>query len=236
MSHRATCSGPADGPRELARAIAPRPARGRAVRCQGGSALVAVLLVLSLGLVTTGVLVLLSSSEVRLAASDREAVEARYAAEAAFDRAMVDLRATASWSDVLAGWVSSSFAVGPALLPTASGTIDLEVERERMQSLTDATSAAAANAPRWRLFGWGPLDSVLPAVVDSRSPLSVAVWVADDEAEADGMPETDSNQSVWVRAVAYGGWGGRHAIEGLVLRAAPGGPLRRVIWREASGP
>lgn len=202
---------------------------------QQGTALIAVLLVLSLGLATTGVLVLLSAAELRLAASDRDAVEARYAAESAFDWALVDLQASASWTEVLAGTLGSSFAVGPAQLPSGAGVVDSEAERLRMQELTDAASAAGPNTPRWRLFGWGRLDDVLPGVVESRSPMAVAVWVADDEADLDGTAEHDSNQTLWVRAVAYGGQGGRRAIEGLVMRGAPApGPLRRLIWREAS--
>mgnify|MGYP001119426987 CR=1 FL=1 len=203
---------------------------------EAGSALASVLLVLALGLATTAVLVLLTSAEVRLAASDRDAVEARYAAESALDRALVDLQAIASWDDVLSGGVGSSFGVGPPSLTVSSATIDLEAERQAMQARTDASSAAGGNTPRWRLFGWGRLDEVLPPTVASQSPMAVAVWVADDEAEADGASEQDTNQTLWVRAVAYAGHGGRRVIEGLVMRSGPApAPLRRLIWREAAG-
>lgn len=233
MSYREISTLPGDAPGR------PRLAAGVHVygsrKWESGSALAAVLLVLALGLATTAVLVLLSSAEVRLAASDRDAVEARYAAESALDRALVDLQAIASWDDVLTGGVASSFGVGPPMLTVSSATIDLEVERQAMQARTDASSAAGGNTPRWRLFGWGRLDEVLPPIVASQSPMAVAVWVADDEAEVDGASEQDTNQTVWVRAVAYGSRGGRRVIEGLVVRSGPApAPLRRLIWREAA--
>lgn len=207
----------------------------RRVRRARGSALVAVLMTLSLGLATTAVLVLLSATEWHLAAADRDALEVRYAAESAFDRALVELQGIGSWGDVLSGTLAASFGAGSPEVRTPTGVIDLEVERERMQARTDAVSTVGPNTPRWRLFGWGRLDDVLPAVVELRSAVAVAVWVADDEAEGDGAAEADSNQTVWVRAVAYGPRGARRAVEGLVVReAAAPGPLRRVIWRDAS--
>lgn len=205
-------------------------------RCgQSGSALAAVMAVLSLGLVTTAVLVLLTSSEVGLAARDRDAAEARYAAELAFERALVDLQATLAWSDVLSGAIGSSFAVGPPRLDLGTRTVDLEAERLAMQTRTDTSSTVGANTPRWQLFGWGRLDEVLPAGVESASSLAVAVWVADDEAEVDGVATQDGNGGVWVRAVAYGPLGGRRVVEGLVVREGAGlAPLRRAIWREVA--
>lgn len=200
-----------------------------------GSALAVAMGVGSLGLAIVAVLVLLSSTEVGLAARDRDAAEARYAAELAFERALVDLQATAAWSDVLSGVLGSSFAVGPPWLDLATQTVDLEAERRSMQTRTDATSTVGANTPRWQLFGWGRLDDVLPAGVESNSPLAVAVWVADDEAEVDGLPARDANGAVWVRAVAYGPRAGRRVVEGLVLREGVGmGLLRRAIWREVT--
>ena len=205
-------------------------------RPQRGAALPAVLLVLVLGLAVTGVLLLLASAEVRLAAADRDAAEARYAAESALDRAILDLQVMGSWTDALGGLVGSSFSVGAPVLTVGTATVDLEAERAVMQARTEATSAAGPNTPRWRLFAWGPLDDALPAMLDLRSPVAFAVWLADDEAEADGDSGRDTNQAVWVRAIAYGPGGGRRVIDGLVARTAPAPvPLRRLIWREGSG-
>lgn len=213
----------------LATHVHPRCDRGPA-----GSALVAVLSVLSLGLATTAVLVLLSSAEWRLAAADRDALEARYAAEAALDRALVDLQATTAWDDVLGGVVQGSMGSCGARVKVGGTEIDLEAERQRMQARTNA-GGGGPNTPRWVLFGCGRLDDVLPAAVDSRSALYVSVWVADDEAELDAAVERDSNQAVWLRAVAFGPLGARRAVEALVVRttAAPT-PVRRLVWRDAS--
>lgn len=200
-----------------------------------GSSIVAVLVALSIGLAATGVLVMLSVAEVRLAAADRDTLEVRYAAEAALDRAVVDLQQLSSWNDVLAGLPGSSFAVGPrALLVPGRPLIDLEAEGARMQAATDAASSAGADTPRWRLFGWGPFSAVLPHNVDLRSPVAVAVWVADDEAEHDGAPQLDGNQTVWLRAVAYGPGTSGRTIDALLTRdAAAPSPLRRLVWRAA---
>lgn len=232
MSSHAIWNGHRDpSPRALATSLH-RSGTGRG---QSGSALAAVMGVLSLGLVATAVLVLLTSSEVRLAARDRDAAEARYAAELAFERALVDLEAILAWSDVLSGAMGSSFAVGLPRLDLGSRTVDLEVERLAMQARTDATSTVGANTPRWQLFGWGRLDDVLPAGVSLASPVAIAVWVADDEAEVDGAPTQEGNGAVWVRAVAYGPVGGRRVVEGLVVReGAALAPLRRAIWREVA--
>ncbi len=234
MSYRGTCTpGGDDG--AGARGGGGVPV-GRDGARQRGAALPAVLLVLALGLAVTGVLVLLSSAEVRLAAADRDAAEARYAAEAALDRAVLDLQAMASWTDALGGLVGSSFSVGAPVLVAGASTVDLEAERSAMQARTAATSAAGANTPQWRLFAWGPLADALPATLDLRSPIAVAVWIADDEAEVDGDSGRDTNQAVWVRAVAYGPGGGRRVIDGLVARTAPApASLRRLIWREGGG-
>ena len=117
------------------------PRRGRA-RGNAGSSLVAVLMVLALGITIAGVLALLSSAEVRIAAADRDAHEARYAAESGLDRALVDLQAAASWDDVLAGTMTASFALGPSQVTLADGRrLDSERERLSMQALSAASSA-----------------------------------------------------------------------------------------------
>jgi hypothetical protein len=193
-------------------------------------------MVLALGITIAGVLALLSSAEVRIASADRDAHEARYAAESGLDRALVDLQAAASWDDALAGTMTASFALGPSQVTLADGRLlDLERERLSMQALSAASSALGPDTPRWRLFGWGWFADWLPATIDLESALFVAVWVADDEGERDGAPEHDGNQAVWVRSVAFGPQGTRRGVEALVLRseAAPA-PLRRLVWRQAA--
>jgi hypothetical protein len=202
-----------------------------------GSSLLAVLAVLALAMTLTAVLTLLSSAEARIAAADRDAREARYAAESGLDRALVDLRESSSWDDVLSGMTAASCAAGPRRVNLTDGrALDLDRETLAMQAITDAGSVRGPNTPRWRLYGWGSITDCLPASLDLTSSLFVAVWVADDEAEGDGRPEEDGNQAIWVRAVAYGAMSTRRSVEALVVRSAPApGPLRRLVWRDTAG-
>lgn len=202
-----------------------------------GSSLVAVLAVLALAATIAAVLTLLSSAEARIAAADRDAHEARYAAESGLDRALVDLQQAANWDDALQGVLGASFAVGGRQVSLADGRpLDLDAETSLMQARTDAGSAIGPDTPRWRLYGWGRLHDWLPPTVDLSSPMYVAVWLADDEGERDGRPDDDSNQALWVRAVAYGPLSTRRSVEALVLRTAPPPvPLRRLVWRESAG-
>ena len=67
----------------------------------------------------------------------------------------------------------------------------------QLQADTDTLNLWGANNPRWKLFAWGPLSSMLP---DNQidSAMYVAVWVADDPADGtggviDGDPTSDVN-------------------------------------------
>jgi hypothetical protein len=189
--------------------------------------------VFAAGLTAAAVLVVLSASESRVAATYRDALEARYAAESALERAVADLQLLAAWDDVLAGVMTSSLTVDVA--GAAGGGVSVEDETSRLQARSDALHPAAADAPRWRPFLWAPFPDLVTALAELDTPLVVVAWVADDEADVDGDPADDSNQAVWVRAVALGPRGIRHEVETLVTRtAAPPGPVRRVAWRHAT--
>ena len=197
-----------------------------------GTALLAVALVISVGLVVAAVVVLLGASESRVAAAHREGVEARYAAESALDRALLDLQAIASWDDVLAGYQTASLTVGGPLVVAGSTSVDLVAETGRLQAATNALPGHGPDTPRWRAFLWAPLVDVVPATADLESPLVVVAWVADDEAELDGDPEDDGNQAVWVHAAAFGPGGTSRRVEALAARSGPSpAPLRRLTWR-----
>lgn len=201
-----------------------------------GSALLVVSLVIALGLTVAGVLVLLGASEARVAAAHRDAFEARYAAESAMDRAVLELQGLASWDDVLAGAATSSLTMGMGVVESEGCRLDLATETLRLQAETDARPGHGANTPRWRPFLWAPLRDLAPAGADMESPLAVVVWVADDEAELDGNASDDSNQAVWVHARACGPGRAEGTVEALVTRAGPSpGPLRRLVWRLGGG-
>lgn len=199
---------------------------------ESGTALLGVALIVSIGLLVTGVIVLLGASESRVSAAHRDGVEARYAAESALDRALLDLQAIGSWDDVLAGLLTGSLTVG-APWPAADGTVvDLAAETARLQAATDARPGHGPNTPQWRPFMWAPLADLVPVPADLHSAMVVVAWVADDEAETDGNPDNDGNQAVWVHAAAFGPGGTCRRVEALAARSgvAPA-PITRLTWR-----
>jgi hypothetical protein len=70
-----------------------------------------------------------------------------------------------------------------------------------------------------RLFAYGPISDMLPnSTIDS--PMYVAVWIADDPAEADGDPAADTNGTLTLHAEALGPMGTRKVIEVTVARTS----------------
>jgi hypothetical protein len=202
----------------------------------GGSALLAVLLVLALGLTLAAVLALLGAAESRVAAAHRDGFEARYAAESALDRAVLELEASPAWDDVLGGLATSSLTVGSGVVRGDGRVVDLAAETARLQARTESGPGHGGNTPRWRPFLWAPFGLLAPPGADLESPLAVIAWVADDEAERDGDADRDSNQAVWLCAEAYGPEHTSYRVEALVTRPGPGlGPLRRLVWRGFPG-
>src|SRR5215203_1651898 len=79
-----------------------------------GFALVVTLMVMSLLLALSLALTLTTMTETRIAAAYRRGVEARYAADAAVARAVLELSKESRWDEVLAGTLTSSFVDGAA--------------------------------------------------------------------------------------------------------------------------
>jgi hypothetical protein len=167
-----------------------------------GIALVLALLGMVLLLTLGGALVVLTSTEARIAASFRDGLEAFYAAEAGLARALVDLR-TADWEAVKAGGARSSAAV--EAFDLAAAERDLE---------------AVSGGRGWHPYAYGSFGDLVVGMEAGRR-LSVVVWVAADPAADD---------TVIVRSHAYGPGGVRRMLEATVRRA-PDGP-RIVQWRE----
>src|SRR5262249_61786066 len=101
------------------------------MRLSGEQGIAVIVAVMATTLMVTlgGALILLSPSEPAIAANFRAAHEATYAADAAIERALADLRNQADWTPVLAGSVQSSLVdglpSGTRTLPDGS-TIDLD--------------------------------------------------------------------------------------------------------------
>lgn len=136
------------------------------------------------------------------------------------------------WNDILSGSEQSPFIDGSMsaqkVLP-AGGRITLCCDGNsatgQLQASTDAANLWGANNPRWKLFAWGPLNSMLPnASLDTS--MYVAVWVADDPADgpdvahADGNPAMDTNGVLTLHAEAYGPGGTRKVVEVTVARTS----------------
>jgi hypothetical protein len=87
------------------------------------------------------------------------------------------------------------------------------------------------NNPRWQLFAYGPVNSLLPAG-NLNSPFYVVVWIGDDPAEVDGDPTRDdatgTNSAgrgvVMLRAEAFGPFGSHKRLEAPVQRPQPASP------------
>lgn len=221
------------------------------VHQERGVALVIALMATTMMLTLGSALVLLSSSETVIAANFRAAHEARYAADAAMERALVDLRGVPDWTMVLSGGVRSSFVDGApsgnrALIDGSS--IDLEqvtnlANCQKPTACADAEIAATttdrpwgANNPRWTLYAYGALAGSLGAST-VHSAFYVIVFVGDDPSENDGDPTLDGfsvagdpnpgRGIVSVRAEAFGPRNAHRVVEATVARleiapAAPG--------------
>jgi hypothetical protein len=220
------------------------------VRAEAGVAVIVALLAMLLMIAIGAALVLTTSSETMIAANFRASTEAFYAADAAIERAMVELNGIADWNAVLTGSRRSAFVDGPpsGMRTLADGsTVDLTaIVNQANCGRVVACSAAemdavtierpwGANNPRWQLFAYGPLTpSASPGTIDAA--YYILVLVGDDSAENDGNPLQDGAGSsnsgsgvVVLRAEARGARGARKAIEATIAR---GNAPRLLTWRE----
>ena len=202
---------------------------------QDGTALIIALMSMMLLTALGGAVIMVSRTETAIANNYRNSQEALYAADAAIERVVQDLLMVPRWNDILANGgagvagVTSSFTRGnpasPITMP-AGGKVTLNATTANMQALTDADDVWGNNDPQWRLFAWGPLSDLLDtSTIDSN--MYVAVWVADDPADAppstgvaDGNPLLDSNGTLTLRAEAIGPGGTRKTIEVTVARTS----------------
>lgn len=222
-------------------------------RSERGVALVvctlAMVLVMALGVA----LVIATSTEVQIAANFRTSYEGVYAAGAALERALADLRSLADWNPVLDGSVRSGFADGPPtgvrLLPDGS-TIDLAqlvnlANCARFTLCTDGQMDAVtaerpwgANNPRWRPYAYGSVGTLAnTASAFAPSRYYAVVLVADDPAENDGDPLKDGGDAanlgrgtLLLRGESFGPRGMHRGIEATIARGVHG--LRVLTWRE----
>ena len=214
-----------------------------------GLALIVVLLSSTLLLALGGGLIMLATTESRIAATFRDGHAVLYASEAAIARALADVAAAGGLDDLLDGTRLSTFVDGPptGVRTFAGGTFDLgtATNEERcgapvctadtMNAVT-AERPWGANNPRWQPFAFGGMAAL---VAGSPPGLYVVVWVGDDPLETDGDPLRDApdpldpgHEVLLLRAAGYGPHGVRRRVEAAVVRS--GREVRVRSWRPLS--
>jgi hypothetical protein len=198
------------------------------IRDERGVALVVALLSMLL-LSALGIgLMMATTAESMIATNYRDSGEALYAADAGIERVMQDLLTVPDWNRLIADAnARTSFTDGAApgerILPDGS-TLDLVGATHMMNChKTAACTAAEMNAwttdrpwttnnPRWRLVGYSPIADIIETGT-VLSQMYVAVWIADDQAETDNDPHTDTNGVLLMRAQALGPGGAESIVE-----------------------
>ena len=136
-----------------------------------GTALVLALLAIVLLMTLGGALIVLTITETTIAATFRDGLEALYAAEAALDRALVEVNATVDWStfdpprQIHAATPLSEVVPGIALEPGMSvdvwvsrgpgpGTLTLQARARRQQLARTLEAVVTRGDGGLRLLSW----------------------------------------------------------------------------------
>jgi len=193
-----------------------------------GSALLVVVVLVGTMALLAGTLTVHVLLDWRMTAHHQRADQAMLAADSAIILATEALGRSASWTGVLDGSINSDYRDGPMVVPLdAGGAVDLVALGAALQARSNARTGGP-DRPRWRLWIWGPLAGLVPVGAPGPWP-AVAVWVADDEDDADGQPLTDTNSAVRVQAVAFGP-GPERAWLGALVRRVGGTDVEIVTW------
>jgi hypothetical protein len=212
------------------------------MRSERGVALIAVLLATTLLLALGGGLMVVATTEARIAGHYRDGLDALYAADGLAQHLLAGLRDVRDVSELLAGtstlpWVDGAPA-GPRTIH--GSTIDLNELTQIEQCGRTACSDSALRArtaerpwgpdnPRWRLYAWGWMNAALAA--PGGPGVYLVAWIGDDPAENDGDPlrdgTSDGRGRVALRVRAYGAHGTRREVDAIVA----GVPERpHLIW------
>lgn len=225
-----------------------------------GAALVAALIVMAI-ISAMGLGLALTTTLEPLAAANYEANRSvRLAAEAGVAIAAHELAGVADWNLVLTGHAgTSALELGNIVVNLPDGSLaGLEELTARAtcgrpgacsdieRSAFTAGRPWGPNNPRWRVFGHGRLDRLIPEGA-GLPPIVVVVWVGDDPADVDGDPLADSGVGpggegrpggcvLAVRAEAFGPRFAHRTVVATVARPAPGCGLgaRLVSLRDLS--
>ena len=198
----------------------------RRLREETGTALILAMMSMMLLTALAAAVVMVSSTEIKIASNYSAGQEALYAADAAVERVVQDLLMIPRWNDLLTGAATSGFIDGDMTgekVLMGGGKITLccgtNSATGQLQADTNTLNLWGANNPQWRLISWGPLGNLLETTVLD-SPMYVAVWVADDPAEVDNDASSDVNGTLTLHAEAYGPDGSRKVLEVTVGRTS----------------
>ena len=171
-----------------------------------------------------GGLAVVGHTEQRIATAHLRSAQTAYAADAAA-RLAVDAIGRDSTSLLWPSQGGIPFLPGGARnMAIAPGeTVDLDARTAEMNAAAVRQWPVGPDTPRWRLVAWGPLP-------DMGSSRRVAVWIADDVMDADGVPGEDRNGMLMIYVEAFGPRSAAHVVASHVRREAGG--VRIVSWRE----
>jgi hypothetical protein len=195
----------------------------RRLNSTDGAALLIALMAMMLMTALATALMLTTITETRIASSYGAGIEAFYAADAAIERAIDDLRTIPDWSALAAKAVTSTFVDGPPGGPRTlwdGTTLDLG-EETRMVREGDGSP--------WRLFAHGAIAGMLPPG-RLKSRAYVVVWVADSP----DAPSRPGEEALGLLAQAYGPQGARRSLQ-VVLARKPINDSKGILvvsWRE----
>jgi hypothetical protein len=218
-----------------------------------GLAILAAVLASMLLFALAAALVLLTIAETGTAAGFVRSSEAVYAADAIAERALPELAQIPDWTTILNGARRSAMVDGS---PDGTRTLadGSRINLEEVVNLANCGQVATCTAgqldavtverpwgpnnPRWRLYAYAPLQSLLPAGA-SPSSFYVLLLVGDDGGENDADPGVDGGAPVTgepanpgagalvLRAEAFGPGGAQGSVELSIRRS-----VRVVSWRE----
>lgn len=182
---------------------------------EAGTALVHVILLLTVITAVAAGAAALARIEVAVSAAQRTDRDAAYAAQAVLAAVVRELDAVADWDGALAGVRHAAFSDGAGSSPRqipGGGQVLVCCGPDSATARVDAETGMT-----WRPFAWQSLAALLNVADAPR--LYVVAWVADDPDDPDGSPYADSNDRLMVRAEAITPSGGRKGASVLIQRA-----------------
>ena len=189
-------------------ALAPR------VETEHGAALICALMGMTILMALGAALVAITSTETIIAGNFRNSTQAFYAAEAAAELAVAELRTRTHWIGVVEGTERSQFIDGAPGgvrgLPT-----DAPVDLTAVVNIANCGAPApCVDAARWQLFAYGPLRALAPSGA-SDLPFYIVALVSGGQTES-GAP------LVTIRGEAFGPSGAYQALEVTLSRTDAG--------------